>query len=108
MARHHRPPCPRPSPTASRPTFTPARHDQIPLAAAYPDHVSQDGGTAAPARPALAAALGEHPLLPGTVRRRGRPTFWHPTGAVCTCSGTRGCTCVPGRGRTRWRYVDDG
>src|SRR5690349_5445833 len=70
MASHHRPPCPRPSPTASRPTFTPARHDQIPLAAAYPDHVSQDGGTAAPARPALAAALGRASAAP----RHSSPT----------------------------------
>jgi hypothetical protein len=26
-------------------TFTPARDDQVPLAAAYPDRLSQDGGT---------------------------------------------------------------
>jgi len=57
---------------------------------------------------AIAYATRTEWTTQGFIGRDGATTRSRGSGAVCTCSGTRGCTCVPRRGRTRWRYVDDG
>jgi hypothetical protein len=78
-------------------TFTPARDDQVPLAAAYPDRVSQDGGTVHIAQ--------REPIVIGPPIQGDD---WVALNACCTVSHHRGSLLpLAGRINATERYAID-